>query len=238
MSPLLLIHVCSAVVGLLSGYVSMLFRKGSNLHRAAGMIFVVSMLIMSSTAVYVAATERPNRLNVTVGLLTFYLVTTAWRAGKRRESKTDTFDVVALSYIACVTVAGYSFGLRAVASPGGKLDHVPAFIYFLFATFALLSTISDIRMFRRGGLFGTYRIARHLWRMCAALLIATFSFFPGQARQLPDAVRHSILPAVPHIFLIVSMIYWRVRYRARKKAQRTADVDLSAGGAVARNQAA
>ena len=51
---LLLIHVCGAVIGLLSGYLAMVLRKGSGLHRAAGTIFFPAMLIMSACAAYVA----------------------------------------------------------------------------------------------------------------------------------------------------------------------------------------
>ena len=36
---LILIHVCSATVGLLSGFLAMVFRKGSGLHGAAGSNF-------------------------------------------------------------------------------------------------------------------------------------------------------------------------------------------------------
>ena len=35
---LLLAHICSAVVGLLSGFLAVVLRKGSGLHRAAGTV--------------------------------------------------------------------------------------------------------------------------------------------------------------------------------------------------------
>jgi len=50
LTPLLLVHICGAVVGLLSGYLAMLVRKGSGLHEAAGRVYVVSMLTMSGPA--------------------------------------------------------------------------------------------------------------------------------------------------------------------------------------------
>ena len=54
---LLLLHVCGAVVGLLSGFAAMLVRKGSNWHGATGTVFFGSMLIMSSTAAVDAKDE-------------------------------------------------------------------------------------------------------------------------------------------------------------------------------------
>jgi uncharacterized membrane protein len=220
MWPFLLVHICAAVVGLLSGFLSMALRKGSGLHRAAGSIFFGSMLIMSSSAAYIAEFLSPNKLNVVVALLTFYLVVTAWWAARRKDGPTSTFDLVALLYILVVGIAGVAFGLEAVNSPKGTKDGMPAVIYFIFGSIALLCAVTDIRMFARGGIFGPNRIARHLWRMCLALLIATFSFYPGQARQLPEWLRETNVLWVPHVLLIGSMIFYRLRYRTRKHKQR------------------
>jgi uncharacterized membrane protein len=223
MSPLLLLHISAAVVGLLSGFLAMSLRKGSGLHGAAGTVFFVSMLCMSASAAYMAAFMQPNMLNVVVGLLTFYLVATAWWAARRREGGTGLFDRGAFLFILGVGAAGMAFGFQAANSQAGSKDGMPAAAYFIFGSVALLCAVSDIRMLVRGSLSGAHRIARHLWRMCLALLIATLSFFPGQARQLPEWLREMKILYVPHIILIVSMIYWLWRVRARPR-QKTVTV--------------
>jgi uncharacterized membrane protein len=217
MSPVLLLHISTAVVGLLSGFLSMLVRKGSSVHRLAGNIFFGSMLLMSSSAVYVAGFLRPNALNVTAGSLTFYLVCTGWWAAKRRDGAAGTFDRGALLFIFAVALAGLTFGFQAATSPTGTKDKMPAPGYFIFATVALLFAVSDLRMVRRGG-FAARRIARHLWRMCLALLITTLSFYPGQAKLIPRESRSGLL-FVPHLLLVGSMIYWMIRVRARKRRE-------------------
>ena len=50
--PILIIHICGGLVGLLSGVAALSFRKGSPRHRMAGNIFFISMLTMASTAAY------------------------------------------------------------------------------------------------------------------------------------------------------------------------------------------
>ena len=218
-SPVLMLHICGAVVGLLSGFLSMIFRKGSGLHRAAGSVFFVSMLIMSSTAAYAAAFERPNKANLIVGLLTFYLVTTGWWAGRRKETTMGTFDKGAFFYVLAVGIAGWIYGLEAANSPTGRKDHMPAAIYFVFGSIALLCAVTDFRMLRRGSLFGPQRIARHLWRLCLALLIATMSFYPGQAKFLPQWFRENSIVFAPHLFLIGSMLYCFFRVRRRRRVR-------------------
>lgn len=214
---MLMIHICAAVVGLLSGFLAMIFRKSSGLHRVSGSFFFGSMLVMSASAVYLATQVKPNMLNMTVGLLTFYLVTTAWRAGRRREIVTGAFDLGALLFISIVATAGFSFGFEAAISPTGSKNGMPAPIYFVFGTVAFLCAVSDVRILVRRELSGGRRIARHLWRMCLALLIATLSLYPGQAKLFPDWLRQTNLLLVPHVLLIGSMVFWRLRVRSARR---------------------
>jgi hypothetical protein len=51
--------------------------KGSPLHRKAGMVFVVAMLVMSSTGWLMATFMKPTPVNVMTGAMTFYLISTA-----------------------------------------------------------------------------------------------------------------------------------------------------------------
>lgn len=218
-TALLLIHVCGAVVGLLSGFLAMILPKGTDLHRVAGTFFFVSMLGMSSSAAFLAAFVRTNMLNVTVGLLTFYLVATAWWAARHGHGSTGRFDQGALLFVLIVATLGFSFGLQAAASPTGTKNGMPAPIYFVFGTVALLCAVSDVRMLIRGDLRGGRRLARHLWRMCLALLIASLSLYPGQAQLFPETVRQTNLLFVPHIMLFGSMILWRLRVSSVRRAR-------------------
>lgn len=220
---LLFVHICGASIGLISGFMAMLLRKGSGLHGAAGTVFYVSMIAMSTTAAYVAAFHRPVLLNMVVGLLTFYLVVTAWRAAKYRDARVGRLDVAGMLYVLILSAIAYSGGVDALDNPNSAKDGLPAPAYFIFGTVALICAITDFRMLRRGSVVGTFRLARHLWRMSGALLIATLSFYPGQARILPPSVRElgGVL-YIPHIFLAGSMLFWMWRVKRRKRAQQNA----------------
>ena len=61
------------------------------------------------------------------------------------------------------------------------------------------------------GFRGTHRIARHLWRMCFALFIATGSFFLGQAKVIPKPIRIVPLLAIPALLPLVLLLYWLAR---------------------------
>src|ERR1043165_1957242 len=162
LSPtLVVIHVIAAVIGLLSGYLSMLLRKGSNLHRVAGDIFTISMLIMSSTAVFIAAFMHPIMINVVAGLLTIYLITTGWRPGRKREITPARADSAAMAFGFFVGALGWTFGIRSVLTHESLRTRIPSPIYFVFGTIALLLAVGDVRMRMRGGVAGAQRVARH-----------------------------------------------------------------------------
>jgi hypothetical protein len=87
----------------------------------------------------------------------------------------------------------------------------------VIGTVMLLAATGDLRAIRAGGLRGSRRLARHLWRMCFGLFIATGSFFLGQMKFIPQPVRIVplllVLAFAPIVFLVYWM--WRVRVRGR-----------------------
>jgi uncharacterized membrane protein len=56
-SPVTVVHICAGVVGVLSGSMALVVRKGSRLHRRSGDVFVISMLSMAAAGAYVAFTK-------------------------------------------------------------------------------------------------------------------------------------------------------------------------------------
>jgi uncharacterized membrane protein len=229
---LLIAHICAAVVGLMSGFLAMFLRKGSGLHGAAGTVFFVSMVTMTTTAAYIATFLRPIAINVVAALLTFYLVMTARRAATHRDGRAGMFDVGALLFILAVGIGGIATGMVAATSPTGAKHGIPAAVYFIFGTVALLCAVSDVRMLRRGGAVGQQRIARHLWRMSLALLIATLSFYPGQAKLFPKWLRETNLLFVPHVLLIGSMLFYKIRVGRRKRLQQAQPVVVNTSSAA------
>jgi len=71
----------------------MSFRKGSSPHRAAGNVFFISMLSLSASGAYLALMKHQMN-NVFGGVLTFYMVATAWVTVRRKDKdgQTGIFD--------------------------------------------------------------------------------------------------------------------------------------------------
>jgi hypothetical protein len=200
--PILIIHICGGVVGLLSGIAAMSFRKGSPRHRMAGNIFFISMLTMASTAAYLG--------NVFGGASALYLVTTGWLTVRRREGETTIFDWGALLFGLAVGVPIVTDGIRIVSGSSPPKPGVPVGMILFLGSVVLVAAAGDVRMVVRGGVFGRQRIARHLWRMCFGLFIATGSFL-AQRRVLAFLGGPKIMLLAP--LPLILMIYWLIRVR-------------------------
>jgi|SRR5271166_4230018 len=214
--PVLVLHITAGIVGLLSGAAAMSFRKGSPRHRASGNVFVMSMLIMGACGSYLALMKHEMN-NVFGGLLTFYLVTTAWLAGRHDDKETRIFDWGALLMALAIGASLLTLGIRAANRQGEPQDGVPVGMYFFMGTVPLLAAAGDIRMLMRGGISGTQRLVRHLWRMCFALFIATGSFFLGQQQVFPAFLRGSPVLFVPAILPLPLLIFWLLRVLLKKQ---------------------
>ena len=224
-SPILIVHICAGSLALLSGTAAMSFRKGSPRHVLAGKVFVASMLIMAAFAVYLAV-ARDQTPNILAGILTFYLITTAWLTARRGDGETRRFDWAVL----LIPLAGGSWswfvGLEKVFSRMPPKDGVPVGMSFFIGSVMLLAAAGDVRMLVRGGVFGAKRIARHLWRMCFGLFIAAGSFFLGPSnrplrllstvglgKHLSPALFSTSLYLILTILPLVLLIFWLVRVR-------------------------
>ena len=210
----LVLHITCGSVAMVSGAVALLARKGDDLHRAAGTVFFLAMFVTAAIGAAVAPFltdgQRPNTV---AGILTFYLVLTAWTTVRRQDGGVDRFAIAGFFVASGSALAGVLFALEAQASPTGTIDNSPPQAFIFFMIVGAFAAASDLKVILRGGISGAPRIARHLWRMCVGLFIAAGSFFLGQQQVFPESVRGSAILFVPVFAPLVLMIFWLVRVR-------------------------
>jgi uncharacterized membrane protein len=212
-TTLLPIHIIAGVLGLVFGFVALYAAKGGRLHRKSGMLFVYALVTMALIGAFLAVLKREGS-SVVGGVLTAYMVITGLVtlrptvAGSRRLHL--GFMLVALA----IGLASLRFSFEILGTPTG--NRVAGSVLFIFGAVALLASASDLRIARYGDLRGASRLARHLWRMCFALLIAAFSFFVGQAQVIPKPIRIPVLLVIPPLVVLMTMFYWLWRVRIRR----------------------
>ncbi len=215
MRTMLWIHVAGGGLGLAAGFAALSAAKGSGVHRTMGRVFVYAMLAMGLSGALIAAMTGVET-SVVMGILAAYLVFTGWTtiAPVRTASR---WPVIAGTVVAiALALALAELGIRALQSPSGAVEGLPAPMAFLFATIALIAGVSDARIARGLELRRGQRLARHLWRMCFALFIASASFFLGQTQVLPVPLRAPWFLVPPVLAPLLLMGYWLWRTRIRQ----------------------
>ena len=214
-SPILIVHICAGVIAVAAGSVALVVRKGGRLHRSTGDAFVISMLIMSASGAWMALLKS-QRSNVFAGVFTFYLVATAALTVMRRRSVTGRLELGLLLIAVAAGATGWILALRTT-------DRGSVVFYAVFASLASLSAAGDIRMLLRGGVTGTRRLVRHVWRMGFALFVASGSLFLGTASDpvmkrsglratlFTPAIRRTHLPEIPVLIVVVLTLFWLCR---------------------------
>jgi uncharacterized membrane protein len=212
----LFLHVGAGIVGILSGTAAIAFRKGGQLHRIAGEVFVVAMLTMGAVGASMAV-FLSQWSNVMGGSFTFYLIGSAWATVRRKDGGAGGFETAAMLAAVGTVLAALWVAWLGAHRPDGLLDGNPWQAAAVFAAIAALSATMDLRVLRRGGISGVPRLARHLWRMCLGLFIAAASFFLGQQQVMPVFIQGSPLLCIPALAPLALLIFWLVRVRTNRQ---------------------
>ena len=209
-------HATTGAVALLSGCMAIVARKGGIWHRRSGLVFVCAMIAMGLTAVAISAYEGKEA--VAGGAFAAYLIFTGWTTIRPLAGAGQRVDI-ALALLACFfAVGGIAQALTALGRPGRQIDGVPAGMQFFLSTIVAFAATGDFRMIRAGGLQGTQRLARHLWRMCFGLFIASGSFVAQLVRMtfMPEWMRSLPVILVLAAGPLVVLVYWMWRVRLRQ----------------------
>jgi len=208
----LIVHASAGLTGLTTGAIALTVGKGSRLHKRAGMVFVYAMVAMGILATAISVYEGKSPFG---GLFAAYLVFTAMTTVRPPAREPVGLGVGLALFAFFFAAVCFLGGLEAMQSPTGMKDGAPFGMLFFLCTIALLAGTGDLRMIRSGALRGPRRLARHLWRMCFGLFVASGSFFLGQQRFIPKPVRIPGLLMALAIAPLVALLYWLWRVRVR-----------------------
>ncbi len=222
MHTLLPIHIAAGGLAIVLGGVALAVRKGGNIHRRSGMLFVYAMLVMGITASILEFLKSAAATNVVAALMAVYFVGTALTTVRPPSRWTRAIDVAALIVALGLALLSIVGGVKGVNRPGLSSGGVPfrtiGVMSFILATVLSLAAAGDLRIMLAGAPRGGACLARHLWRMCFALFIAAGSFFSIRervAKILPAPFTTGWMRALPILLLFGAMFYWMWRVRRR-----------------------
>jgi hypothetical protein len=177
--------------------------------------------------------ESPNMI---AGIMTLYMVLTAWMTVRRKDGGIGRFEIGGFVVALSVAAAGVIFIVRATNSPTGTVGSTPPQAFYVFTLVGAIAAASDLKVILRGGISGAPRIARHLWRMCTALTVSSGSFFLGQQKFLPVSWQGSPLLFISVLAPLALLFFWMIRIRFKNwityDAAASNGAALSSAGAI------
>jgi predicted membrane protein DUF2306 len=214
------LHIGGGGIALLSGWAALFAPKGGWWHRRAGNIFFASMIVMAVAADWLAVVQPGQTVNLFIGTFTLYLIATAWLTVWRPDGAIGLAEKIAFGVIAllCAPFAVLSFQLATGLPPFFKsavaFEGPVLIAIYGFTAVTVIATVADAKVVLAGGIAGRPRIARHLWRMCLGLTLATGSAFTnGFARFLPGYPHVPAAFFFPQLVPLVFLAFWMIRVR-------------------------
>lgn len=213
-----ILHIGGGTVGLFSGTIALFSRKGGRLHRGAGNVFFVSMLVMAAFGGFLAVVMPDQMANLFGSAFAAYLVATGWMTVHRERAALPERIALAVALVLFAPFLLLAFQLATGAAPLFK-SAVPIrgpveIAMYTIAVVLAFAVIGDARVVFTGGISGVPRIARHLWRMCLGLTMAAGSAFTnGLPRLLPGPMHVTAIYFVPQFIPMALMIFWLIRVR-------------------------
>jgi uncharacterized membrane protein len=194
----LLLHIAAGFTALGAAGVALGTAKGATWHRRAGQIYVLAMLAVTLTT-FVLVSVRPNLFLFVIGIFSFYLVFTGWRAALLREGRPQWIDHLAGGAMALTGAAMLGLGALGLTGAGGAQP----VILIIFGSIGLTMALSDWRDWHAGPVTGKARISRHLTRMLAGTIATITAAAVVNLNFLPDLVTW-LGPTA----LITPLIFW------------------------------
>jgi hypothetical protein len=219
----LFIHVINGFLGLSSGLVAMLSKKGGKLHNRAGLVFYWAMSIVFVTTVLFFVLY-PNQTKyhffLGVGIISFYPNWSGKRLlGMKKAISPTWLDKSMAVAIGIVGLLMFAYALKLDVSKGGDIQ-VVQILFFVFGSTCLANAYGDGSIY-----FGFRKPEKLHWlfghggKMLGAYTAAVTAFCVNIVpRMLPDNLPSSFQMAVWLTPIIGCSILGQVilkRYRAK-----------------------
>jgi uncharacterized membrane protein len=206
----LFLHILAGVTALAAAGIAVGSAKGGRLHRRAGNIYTLAMLVTGLSALFLSVMDQ-NLFLFAVGIFSLYLVFTGWRAAMVRDGRPRLPDHAGGAVMALAGFGMLGWGAQGILTGSGAHPVV----LLVFGSIGLTMALADWRDWARGPVAGKPRLARHLGRMLGGTIATITAAGVVNLGFLPDLVVW-LGPTV----IITPVIFWWIA-RVTRGAVRT-----------------
>jgi len=208
----LIFHIVGGSIGLLTGMLNILRKKGDKSHKLVGKIFLISMLTAGISSLILAYIQ-PNYFLFMVGVFTLYMVGSGQLYLKRNASL--TYNRIGWTITTLMLLAGILFiGIGVLALTKTKLFGL---VFITFGCLGLLFVRQDFKNQKGQSAIKNYWLIAHLQRMTGSFIAALTAFLVVNAKYFPEQIPSFVYWLLPTIILTPLIIKWSGKYEVKKK---------------------
>jgi uncharacterized membrane protein len=211
----LVIHIIAGTIGLLSGTINIIRKKGDKKHKLVGKFFLYGMLTVGLSA-FVLSLMHKNYFLFIVGVFTFYMAATGDRYLSLKELRT-TQKPKLIDWL--LTVFMLLFGLAFIGFGIYHLSNSENFgiVFIVFGFIGLRMVGRDIKNYKGKTEIINYWLIAHLQRMIGAYIAAITAFLVVNGKYLDGLVPNYVIWLLPTVILVPLIIKWTKKYQVTKK---------------------
>jgi len=206
---LLLLHIFGGGVGLLSGTINIIRKKGDKKHKLTGKFFLYGMLLSGVSALALSV-MHPNYFLFIVGIFTLYMVSTGERylfLKQLLNGQSPIFlDWILAGSMLVFGIAFIVFGIKIYLQ-----QEKFGLVFLVFGYISLRFVYSDWQNYTGKAKHKNYWLLAHLQRMTGAY-IASLTAFLVVNKLLPGI----IIWLLPTILLTPLIFIWSRKYSIQK----------------------
>lgn len=210
----LVLHIAGGSVGLLTGLINILRKKGDKNHRLIGKIFFVSMLTAGVSSL-VLAYLHPNYFLFMVGVFTLYMVSSGQLYLKHKQQNKPNSKRIEWTITILMLLAGLLFvGIGTLTIIQSNLFGL---VFVTFGCLGLLFVRQDFKNYNGNSTIKNYWLVGHLQRMTGGFIAALTAFLVVNAKYFPNQIPSFLYWLLPTIILTPMIIKWSRKYEIKKK---------------------
>ncbi|MCH2043796.1 MAG: DUF2306 domain-containing protein [Saprospiraceae bacterium] len=212
-SMFLTLHIITGAIGLLTGILNILRKKGDHTHKLIGRVFYVSMLTASISAL-VLASLHSNYFLFMVGIFTLYMVSSGQYYLRRKQkdklgSKTIEWGITILMLISGLVFIG--FGILTLVK-----SNLFGLVFLTFGGLGLLFVQQDFKNYTGKATTDNYWLLGHIQRMTGSFIAALTAFLVVNAKYFPEQIPGFVYWLLPTVILTPLINKWCREYKVKK----------------------
>ena len=205
------IHAFFGGIGLISGTLSLVTKKGSKIHKKSGKWFVIGMLVSLGLSLPIASMPwHYSPFLFLIGLFTIYMVLVGKRV-LRFKLKTAQVTKADWAITITMTILSLMMILSGVLNVFGN-----KILFIFFGIISLVLCFQDFRFWRNPRKSKTGWLAQHIGKITGAYIASVTAFLVGGMKV--QGLMVWILPSIiGNAFIIYYIIKIRGGFKKRKK---------------------